>query len=278
MHRVAAPRVRARRGVLEVLKGSKAYAPWVLMALGGPTACGSEGESSIPMEGWGGKAQIVLAGSGGSGGAGGAGGAAAPVWNGGSSGAWSEDGGPAADCPEWPVEKLLPVPGPWFYGPDPGPCSLSGNGDITTYLYEDGALIGEHTGAEGDKLYGYNAGRIVTMGDYVTVTYGDGAVTVVEDFVSNPDVESNQDLLIRVFETDERGYPRRLLSIADDGTVDTVWTYAYEGCRVTRLTSLDAEGNVLPRSTTAVYDDEGRTVAKQYDAGATVSFDYSCWQ
>jgi hypothetical protein len=188
--------------------------------------------------------------------------------NGGSSssgGAVVGTGGSDGECPEVPIKNLLPLIGPFQYGPDPGPCSQTWSGATQTYTYE-GQLaqnLKGPTGIEDETYTRADDGRIVAF-DYA----GTSSDIVYE---SQKFSEVNDTFSV-AYVLDEKGYVIRAERDGElDGVAEAVWTYVYEDCRLVRREAPEGfEDRIYS------YDDAGH-ISSFSDGGVVTTFDYSCW-
>lgn len=167
-------------------------------------------------------------------------------------------------CPELAGKLYLPRIGPWLFGPDPGPCSLSweigaDQGQDTFSYDSNGRLTGSTSGA-----FNYDQqGRLLSYGspEYpATVTYDQrGLISVVE----------SEGQFVVTFVFNDQG----LLEALEQEHLRRV--YAWEGCRILSRTDNYTDGETVISEYS--YDNEGRLllVAAPNDVE---SYDYSCWQ
>ena len=201
--------------------------------------------------------------------AGGTSGGGAPGAQGGNTG--STSGMPSGNCPAWPLAKLFPFPGPFFYGPDPGPCQT--NDGSTTFSYANGRVQSDTDGVahqletftwQGDRLTSSSAADLIS--EY---TYSPGYATIV---TTGPNVPT----LTQTYRLDSSGYPLDIT--ADRGAGPAQWIkYVYVGCLLDRRIETDANGNELSspeyEPLRYMYDAQGHVLARGQQ-----QFDYSCWQ
>lgn len=182
-------------------------------------------------------------------------------------------------CPVWPKAKLLPKVGPFFYGPDPGPCRMGTPGnflDNATYTYDANGHL---------QTFG-NFGRPVRyeyQGDLM-VSFTIGGNDAIDGKVSYEagSVLIRRDVQDARFELDPRGYPRRATYDDNhDGTPDWGRIYQYEDCQLKKVvldSSLPAPpASVSVSNSTYEYDTEGHVSVIRSDSGSAEAFDYACW-
>lgn len=176
-------------------------------------------------------------------------------------------------CRNWPQSKLLPFVGIFFYGPDPGPCtmvrshhgvSVTGtfsyvSGVVQSVVYSDGSS--EISQWQGDVLvstkYANGEDTFAFSADKVVVTNSGGSQT---------------------YHLSATGYPLTV-DILSGANTKTSATYHYLDCRLVHRDFLDASGNVTPAQTADYqYDAEGHITARRYGNGDEDVFDYSCWR
>jgi len=217
------------------------------MGCGGATDAGATGGSGGMPSGGGGAADGGTT-SGGSIGQAGAGSGGDPT----------AGAGGAAECPLAPVARLFPVIGPFWFGPDPGPCSDT---DGSTYAYE-GGLLASSTQGGGETYLRDDQDRlieVVSNSDPATYEYVDGEV--LETRTSHT----------AVYTLSERGYPLvASVVFTDSGDLET-YDYVYEDCRLVLRQGPPSRGD---RSYT--YDDHGHLETLN-DGGSVTTYDYGCW-
>ena len=211
-------------------------------------------------------------GSGGASSAGGAlsGGTSSDGETGGAGGSGAGDPGSGAGgsgsgndaCPPVDPSRLFPITGPFFMGPDPGPCSQSSadRSLAATYSYT-GSLVTSSTLGEGENYVRDGLGRITEITSVLGVI--SSFVYTSEGIIETTTASSNR------YELDANGYPVRGVNTFEGA--ERVWSYVYEDCRLVRR--IAPEG-WLDR--TYSYDDEGHIISYT-DGVRVVTFDYSCW-
>ncbi|MGC4070183.1 MAG: hypothetical protein QM784_37095 [Polyangiaceae bacterium] len=184
-------------------------------------------------------------------------------------------------CEPWPIDKLLPFAGPSFYGPDPGPCSvtlttLGAAADVYDYVYSDDDVLVRlvyHDTQLNYQSYTYDSlGRISTIttgADVTTLSYAPNAVTL-----TGPSE-------ITRYQLDALGYPVSVTSTSIlKKELTTSGTFTYDKCRLVSTTYTDGKGAPLPGegSTTIAYDSEGHMVRREnVSSGRVATYDFGCW-
>src|SRR6202142_509877 len=96
-----------------------------------------------------------------------------------------KDAGDTSTCPLWPQEKLFPLVGPFFFGPDKGPCtntetdrSLTGPNTVftLTYTYDD----------SGEPLKAATPTDLPSGVHIINYTYAGGLLQSDSDFAGGP--------------------------------------------------------------------------------------------
>ena len=211
---------------------------------------------------------------------------------GGTSGANS---GGNTQCAVWPQAKLLPWIGPFFYGPDKGPCSyteidrIPGTATTTDTLTFSYAASGEvQSAASADSSisisFTYNQGLIAgdsenNAGSVTSDVFTYTADTLQDQMVSATGAQSSYTYLF-----DAQGYPQSTAytEILNGQTVIPAgvavqYEYSYTNCRIQKRTAYTADGTEVTGYTALyTYDNLGHLT----DVNATdyeYTFDYSCW-
>lgn len=170
--------------------------------------------------------------------------------------------GGSTSCPPVSVTRLFPIVGPFFMGPDPGPCSQTEGQITSTFIYE-GELVSSSTIGGGETYERDGMGRMVR---YITPT-----ITYEQTYAPGFLYDSTEDYVV-TYALNADGYPTEgVQDIDKDGEPDNVWTYVYEDCRLTQR--LAPEG--YP-ARTYEYDDVGHVIATR-EPERVITFDYSCW-
>jgi YD repeat-containing protein len=195
-------------------------------------------------------------------------------------------------CPTWPAAKLLPLVGPMFYGPDPGPCvaktygaSLTAPLEWTTFVYDSQGEVTSGSDSVNSVLtkYTWANGALVSSSsvsssagteskDYAeTYEYGAGFVTATPTATSSGNPTR--------YTLAANGYPlTRVTTNAMTGSVQDTLTYEYDGCRLKHRRATNASGASIPSGDiTYEYDDAGHVVQRVAADGTTEKYDYSCW-
>lgn len=190
-----------------------------------------------------------------------------------------------AGCEVWPINKMFPFIGTLFYGPDPGPCSMTTlNGPTLSYTYDDAKLPAKAESADGTSTMSltYDGDRLTqevdtnpTAQTTFRMEYGSNTVSYTQ---SNP--SSNVPTFTVIYQLDSRGYPRVALTT---GTLPSNWAvryeYVYNGCQMQARIAHNADGTENAGSTLYYSFDTVGHFVRQVSATGSVdtSFDYSCW-
>ncbi len=202
-----------------------------------------------------------------------------------------------SQCPVWPIEKLFPTVGPFFYGPDVGPCSATQidrpNGvtpktTVINYTYSAGHPELAQTPSSATLVhhyeYTYLRGLLTSETDFkeglqsqITYTYDGSVATYVVHDASDTRTEFDYTL-------DGNGYPKSI----DFGTLvdgkrvaptkgPARFVFVYENCKIQQREAFSADGAPYPNSTaTFTYDDAGHVVDID-SPDREVVYDYACW-
>jgi hypothetical protein len=223
------------------------------LALALPMACGGATDADAA----GGSGGMPSAGGGAADGGTSAGGSTGEA-GAGSGGDPATGAGGTDECPAAPIARLFPVIGPFWFGPDPGPCSDT---DGWTYTYEDD-LLASSTQGGGETYVRDEQNRLIEVisdSDPAAYEYVDGEV--LETRTSHT----------AVYTLSERGYPLvASVLFTDSGQVET-YDYVYEACRLVLRQGPPGRGD---RS--YMYDEQGH-IATLSDGGSVTTYDYGCW-
>jgi len=209
------------------------------------------------------------------------------------------DAGNTTTCPAWPQDKLFPYVGPFFYGPDQGPCTntetdRSSTGPdksfTLTYTYDDsGRPVKAATPTDmqsGIHLidYTYVDGQLQSNKDFAgglqsNTTYRYGTDTVGYTTIDAQNIATNLDYTL-----DAQGYPQAIsysrivngqLTIPTD--IPTHFEFEYANCRIQRRVAYLNDFTEVPASNAQfTYDDVGHLIA--IDSTTTnFTFVYACW-
>jgi hypothetical protein len=169
-----------------------------------------------------------------------------------------------AGCPVWPRTKLMPIVGPLFYGPNPGPCTVASS----KYNYDTQGRLTSIDDAAGSSLSG------------VAVWNGDVLVSIGEDnyeWGSNYVKNTFPDGTVR-YELDAKGYPQSLTSTSLSSGETVSASFEYANCRLIKRTGKNSDGTVnLDVEMTYEYDTAGRVASRLSGNGDGDYYDYSCW-
>lgn len=186
-----------------------------------------------------------------------------------------------SSCTAWPPARLLPLVGPFFYGPSPGPCtyrSTGGEPTTTTYGYQDGRVQSEVETSDAQQqpllqlTYARDAeGKLIsgTATDMLeTFEYG-------ADYLLDTTTRNGMQTQQVRYTLNARGYPiSALFTIV--GKEDRSIAYRYENCRLQGRTITTTSGTVT-EELSYTYDSMGRVAARLNSAGLGDTYDYSCW-
>ena len=192
----------------------------------------------------------------------------APGAGGGRSG--STVGNPSGNCPPWSVSKLFPIIGPFFYGPDPGPCRTSDG--RTTFSYAAGRVQSDTDSMlKLTETFTWQADQLSSStgtGADANYTYSPGTVVIVTTQANSPPG-------MQSYHLDSAGYP--LSASIGTGSSQRWLKYDYVGCRLDRRYETDASGNELnvaqDSAINFTYDAIGHVLARNGE-----QYDYGCWQ
>ncbi len=195
-----------------------------------------------------------------------------------------------AGCAAWPKQKVFPTVGPFFYGPNPGPCkmtvlptSATVAEQIFTFNYDTTKQLASQTSGDGAAVvtYQFEQGLLVsetstTNGDATVTTYTYSGNTVTYSSTTSGGVISGYRYTL-----DAQGYPIATTALNPPATVTestpTYYAYEYENCRIVRRVGYNAVNAVVANYLTQyTYDSLGR-VSHRTSATRDELYDYSCW-
>jgi YD repeat-containing protein len=177
----------------------------------------------------------------------------------------------------------MPLVGPFFYGPNPGPCSYRSLGVspsyTVTYTYqadqvqsEQETVDGQQTPRRESSYVSDPAGEIVSAtstGDQ-SETFEYGADSLTDTLF----VSGAQQSQVR-YTLSARGYPISAAVIVANKVGATV-SYRYDHCRLQTRTTMDLNNTVTGQYDYS-YDSAGRLVTRVAGDGSGETYDYSCW-
>ena len=222
--------------------------------------------------------------------------------SGGSSNAGDDSGvysGDNSQCAIWPQERLFPWVGPFFYGPDKGPCSYTetdqpGTASAKTftpiYTYDSNGLITQALTRPGDNSnhniqYSYASGLLSAARDFnAGITYDIKYYYGADSAGYTSTIEGSDRVTKNDYTLDPKGYPMFIsysVSVSgQDATPTDVgvrFVFEYENCRIVKRTAYKSDGTEYPPSSALfTYDDVGHLVEIS-SPSFEYSYDYSCW-
>ena len=166
---------------------------------------------------------------------------------------------------------MFPIIGPFFYGPDPGPCQA--NDGTYTFSYADGHVqSGTDTAHDLTETFTWQTDRLVRSsvsdrGDS-SYTYSPGSVVIVT-------TQAGMTPTTETYRLNSAGYPLDVSLDTGAGAQRSI-RYHYVGCVLDRRFETDAAGHELSSP-------QNQEVRYRYDAQGHVlrgreRYDYGCWQ
>ncbi len=208
-----------------------------------------------------------------------------PAGQGGSTASGGADAGAeAGSCPTWPIARLFPWVGPFFFGPDPGPCTHTQQGggvtNLFTLTYDAAGKLVSEVSANSSHAFTYSSdGRLASEAD--TGNAGQTNFTFLyPDAVhaGYTQVNSRGESTV-MYMLDAQGYPQSGTAtgqVVNDGA-PTRWVYQYTNCRITERIAYDLDGGPYSNYTaTFSYDSAGHLLEIKSGTWDDV-FDYACW-
>ena len=207
------------------------------------------------------------------------------------------DSGDNSQCPAWPLEKLFPVVGPFFYGPDKGPCSATETDRPSGAVPKTFTVNYTYNGEQPAMAHTPAGSTLVHQYEY---TYLQGLLSKELDFKEGLqsqitytyDTHKASYLLIDAggnrfqydYTLDPNGYPTSVdLGTYVNGTLTPPasgparFVFEYERCAIQRRAALTLAGDPsAPSTSTYVYDDAGHLVDIN-SPDREVVYDYACW-
>jgi hypothetical protein len=193
-----------------------------------------------------------------------------------------------ATCPVWPSGKLFPEIGPFFYGPDPGPCAykrVSLAADNNTFL-----TLAYRYSVEGQLTEYRNDWPI----ERYSLAWRDGRVSQITQTddtfktVTTAAYEWNDGMVIETMKTrvnryalSPNGYPLSVVTTSrTDPSYCQIGIYDYNDCRLSAMRVLATESPSSTKGWTLAYayDDQGHLISRTEDARSIAdTYDYACW-
>lgn len=205
--------------------------------------------------------------------------------------------GDNSQCPVWPPEKLFPTVGPFFYGPDPGPCTATQmdraagatpKTTVVNYTYDGDHPTMAHTPTGATLVhqyeYTYSQGLLTKEVDFkeglqsqITYTYDSNKATYLLLDATGSTYEYDYNL-------DDNGYPKSMdvWSFVNGkqtalSSGPTRFVFQYDNCRIQRRDAFTLAGDRYDSSVAAYsYDDAGH-LTDINSPDREVVYDYACW-
>ncbi len=210
-----------------------------------------------------------------------------------------QDAGDTTACPSWPQDKLFPWVGPFFYGPDQGPCSYtetdhSATGPdrvfTVTYTYNDSgqpvkAATPTNTPSNIHLInYTYKDGLLDSDSDFAGGLLSNTTFSYATDTVAYTTVEASGAISSFDYTLGAQGYPQTIsYSLIVDGKptiptdISVHFEYEYADCRIQRRVAYKQDFTEVPSDNAQfTYDDVGHLIDISSSSN-DVTFDYSCW-
>jgi hypothetical protein len=176
----------------------------------------------------------------------------------------------------------MPEIGPYFYGPDPGPCSKIFKSDsnyLMKYTYQAEKLYSSQDMREGTtavtstSTYGVDAeGRIESIKTGTDTTVFEYGADYLLDTTT---IQSGTRVIQVRYALSSSGYPMSA-TITDAGKSKEALRYDYIDCRLVTRVSLDSSGNVQYQLN-YTYDAAGHVASRLDEDKYGDIYDYSCW-
>jgi YD repeat-containing protein len=171
----------------------------------------------------------------------------------------------------------LPTIGPWFYGPDPGPCTETGT-KVGTYAYDDAGRVLTVSFASSVQTYSYADGALSSISGAMPAA-ADGPTTYAWTATAVTETLPGTKETIREYLLDAAGYPTELwVSDPALGTRRLWASYQYVDCRLMHRDVMLPDGS-SDSSFTADYDYDalGHLITRTSTDGTRIVYDCSCW-
>lgn len=186
---------------------------------------------------------------------------------------------PTASCPPWPRELLFPLVGPFFYGPNSGPCSSTVDAVTSAYTYDATNRPTRQATADSSFVATFTYAEGLLVSEVDTSSDGPGAALTYHYGTNSAGyVRLDNGVTTQVeYTLDSRGYPQSAVWTSSANVPARNYTYEYQGCLINRRVAYTADGTVDESATYHYAYDAEQRVTSTSSATYTQTFDYSCW-
>ncbi len=188
---------------------------------------------------------------------------------------------PTQNCPPWPKEKLFPIAGPYFYGPNPGPCTVTTQGAVYTVTYDASNKPIRQATSDNVNVttYGYTSGLLTTETDLNQANQNNVAYQYSDNAAGYTNSSAAGVLSTYTYTLDAQGYPQ---SVTAQGSIlgptsPARYQFLYDNCRITERVAYLADNTESTNSDMFFsYDSQGRMIERT-STSFDETYDYTCW-
>jgi YD repeat-containing protein len=200
---------------------------------------------------------------------------------GGSSSTLGGNSSTTQNCPLWPKEKLFPLTGLFFYGPNPGPCSITSSGVTKTFSYDTSNRPIRLANPDNTDVttYTYDQALLVSALEVTTTAQLNTTYTYSGNIASYTNSNASGLVSQYTYTLDAQGYPQ---TITAQGPVfgaysPTRYQNQYDNCRLSERLAYFADNTESSvEDTSYAYDSLGRIIERKSTTFDEI-YDYSCW-
>jgi hypothetical protein len=152
-----------------------------------------------------------------------------------------------ANCQPWPVEKLAPMIGPFFYGTDPRPCRIEIGNTNLFYTWDGTPRVTQMQNVAGAEttIYEYDDNGVIK--DAVK-TNSKGTTTTTYTYTSNATTWTTKDptgaTTTTVYKLDAKGYPTEVTVTPAPSGQPSRYVHEYDdNCRLTFRIAYNPDGS-----------------------------------
>jgi hypothetical protein len=188
---------------------------------------------------------------------------------------------PTQNCPPWSKEKLFPIVGTYFYGPNPGPCTVTTQGAVYTVTYNASNKPIRQATSDNVNVttYAYTSGLLTSETDLNQTNQTNIAYQYSDNVAGYTSSSAASVMSTYTYTLDAQGYPQSLMA---QGAIlgansPTRYQFVYDNCRIIERVAYLADNTESTNSDLFYsYDSQGR-ISERKSALFDETYDYSCW-